>query len=224
MDTSTRLQVVGLLDGDQLLDSRQRRVGYEHSSDLLASIHDVLRCQSWQISDLDLIVVGLGPGSFTGLRVALSVAKGLSRASQIPLIGVSTLASMAAPLAWQVPGEVVCAAIDARRGEVWAGAWRSSPHDPCLHVVIPEGAYHAQDLRAHLDALNQPHIHLVGHQTSRIAPLCQDPPLRVMSPALSHPHPLGLALLGRDLARQGIPSLRALEPNYHRPSDAELNS
>jgi tRNA threonylcarbamoyladenosine biosynthesis protein TsaB len=86
---------------------------------------------------LDRIAVGIGPGTFTGLRIGIATARALARARSIPLVGVSTLQSLAlggpgaaVTLSGQDPGgttaglDVVLAVLDARRGEVFAASWR----------------------------------------------------------------------------------------------------
>jgi tRNA threonylcarbamoyladenosine biosynthesis protein TsaB len=72
---------------------------------------------SW--ADVDRLAVGVGPGSFTGLRIGLATARALAQARGLPLAGVSSLATLAAP----VNADRVAAVIDARRGEVFAALW-----------------------------------------------------------------------------------------------------
>lgn len=220
LDTATRYQVVGLLDGDEVVESRVRKVPYEHSSDLLRSIHEVLRAQGLGPRDLDLLVVGVGPGSFTGLRVAMAVAKGLSRASGVALVGVSTLAAMAAPVCWAAPGVAVCAAMDARRREVWAGVW-SADVAGLVTAQVEDGSYSAASLRALLD--RKPGAYLVGYQTHKYREL-HDGFERALSADRCLPDGAALARLGRQRAEAGeVAALHTLEPNYLRPSDAEMN-
>jgi tRNA threonylcarbamoyladenosine biosynthesis protein TsaB len=220
IDTATRYQLVGLIDGDEVMESRARKVPYEHSSDLLGSIHEVLHTQGLGPKDVHLIAVGVGPGSFTGLRVAMAVAKGLARAANIPLVGVSTLAALAARTAWSAPGQPVCAALDARRAEVWAGIWTADPSG-LISAHTPDGPYSAAALRAVLDAT--PDAWLVGHQTHKYEAL-HGGLSRALPAHLCIPDPAALALIGRQRARAGLlADLRELEPNYLRPSDAEMN-
>lgn len=220
LDTATRYQLVGLLDGDDVLESRARKVPYEHSSDLLGSIHEVLHTQGWGPRELGLIAVGVGPGSFTGLRVAMAVAKGLARAASVPLVGVSTLAAMAAPVAWANPGVPVCAALDARRREVWAGVWVSDAQGR-ITAHTPDGPYSAASLRALLDSLDG--AYLIGHQTHKYEELHAGF-ARSLPAHMGVPDAAAMARIGRQLAQAGaLVGLRELEPNYLRPSDAEMN-
>ena len=85
-----------------------------HASRLLALIEEVLE-GDWSV--VERIAVGIGPGGFTGLRLGIATARALSQARDLPLVGVSSLAALAAP----VDGRAV-AVIDARRGEVFAAA------------------------------------------------------------------------------------------------------
>lgn len=93
-----------------------------HAERLLTQIDEVLRAAGCPVGALGGIAVSSGPGSFTGLRIGMSVAKGLAYAANIPLIGVSTLEALAhraATRAGVVAGETVLAVLDARRDEVY---------------------------------------------------------------------------------------------------------
>lgn len=129
-DTATRATAVALAAADgQVLESRDdpspgERPG--HASRLLPLMAEVLERGGLSYSELDRIAVGVGPGSFTGLRIGIATARGLARAAALPLVGVSTLRSLAVN-AQDAPGSpgAVAAVIDARRGEVFAAAWRA---------------------------------------------------------------------------------------------------
>jgi len=91
--------------------------GRSSSERLVPSIRMAMEAQAWVLRDLSEIVVVHGPGSFTGMRVGLSAAKGLSEASGVPLIAVSRLAVLAAGAGR------VCAVLDAGRGEFYFGEY-----------------------------------------------------------------------------------------------------
>ncbi|MGI8429666.1 MAG: tRNA (adenosine(37)-N6)-threonylcarbamoyltransferase complex dimerization subunit type 1 TsaB [Solirubrobacteraceae bacterium] len=103
-----------------------------HATRLLACIIELLARAGSEWDEVDRIAVGLGPGSFTGLRIGVATARALGRARAIDLVGVSTLQSLALaaqrhPLS--AGTDVVLAVLDARRGEVFAAGWRAGGAD-----------------------------------------------------------------------------------------------
>ena len=93
----------------------------EHTQRILPLVQEVLTESGTTLSELDALAFGRGPGSFTGVRIGIGIAQGLALGAELPMIGVSTLATMAQG-AWRKTGATrVLAAIDARMGEVyWA--------------------------------------------------------------------------------------------------------
>jgi tRNA threonylcarbamoyladenosine biosynthesis protein TsaB len=91
-----------------------------HASRLLALVEEALEAAGAGWDDVTRLAVGVGPGGFTGLRHGIATARALAQARELPLVGVSSLEALAAPLAGERPA---CAVIDARRGEVFAAAW-----------------------------------------------------------------------------------------------------
>lgn len=92
-----------------------------HSLVLLPMIDRVLKQANCQLKDLDGLVYGRGPGSFTGVRIGIGVAQGLAFSSDLPVVGVSTLQAMAQQAYEDYQQQSVIAAIDARMSEVYAG-------------------------------------------------------------------------------------------------------
>jgi tRNA threonylcarbamoyladenosine biosynthesis protein TsaB len=107
-DTATAVAASALVADGEVLGERWSR-----AVTLLEDVDALLRPAGVHPSDLDALAVGVGPGSFTGTRIGLSVARGLALALDLPVAGVSTLAALAAG----APGDVPV--IDARRGEVF---------------------------------------------------------------------------------------------------------
>lgn len=122
IETSTPLGSVAVGSGDAILAEAVLGVHSRHSEALLPAIDFVLRNAQVQKDQLERIVVGGGPGSFTGLRISAATAKALATALEIPLYSYSGLAALAAGAA--VFAQPVCALFDARRGEVYAGCYR----------------------------------------------------------------------------------------------------
>jgi tRNA threonylcarbamoyladenosine biosynthesis protein TsaB len=136
-DTATPATAVALSapDGVMFTARHDPRPGERpgHATRLLPLVALVLEGAGLSWDGVDRIAVGVGPGTFTGLRIGIATARALARARGIPLIGVSTLQSLAlaGPQADAVrPGlDTVLAVLDARRGEVFAAGWRMDEAD-----------------------------------------------------------------------------------------------
>lgn len=112
--------MAGEEDG-QTLASLSLNSGVTHSRRLLSAIDWLLAETETVLSQCDALAVSIGPGSFTGLRIGLSTVKGLAMALQKPMLGVSTLVVLASRCP---PSQLICAALDARKKEVYAGFYR----------------------------------------------------------------------------------------------------
>ncbi|MFM5511699.1 tRNA (adenosine(37)-N6)-threonylcarbamoyltransferase complex dimerization subunit type 1 TsaB [Aeromonas veronii] len=122
VDTATEACSAALLVGGKLF-SRWEEAPRDHTRKILPMVQAVLEDAGISLSDLDAIAFGRGPGSFTGVRIGISVAQGLAFGAGVPLIGISTLAAMAQG-AYRLEGaEQVLTAIDARMNEVYFGRY-----------------------------------------------------------------------------------------------------
>jgi tRNA threonylcarbamoyladenosine biosynthesis protein TsaB len=122
-DTATAATAVALADGDTVLKRRDdppAGARPRHTSRLMPLIAELLEEAGWGWDRVDRVAVGVGPGTFTGLRIGVATARALAQARGLELVGVSTLES----LSLNADSDSVCAALDARRGEVFAAAWR----------------------------------------------------------------------------------------------------
>ncbi len=191
-----------------------------HSERLMPSIHNLFEEASLKISDLRGIALGLGPGSFTGLRIGASTVKGLAYALKIPVVGVSTLEALAGNVPYH--SSVICPVLDARKKEVYAALfqgdeggtirrqsadWVLSPEDLCRRIsgrtlFLGNGAEgYGEVLRKNLGPL------------ALFAP-----------PELSLPRALNVAGLALPKFRTGQTlDLFSFTPIYIRRSEAEIH-
>jgi tRNA threonylcarbamoyladenosine biosynthesis protein TsaB len=119
LETSTELGSCALWR-DGVVAERICPPGKSHSETLLPLVRELLAEAGVKVGQLDAIAFGVGPGAFTGLRVACGAAQGLAVAANLPLIPVTSLETMAA----QAGGERVLALLDARMGEVYSGSYQ----------------------------------------------------------------------------------------------------
>ena len=114
---------------------------YSHSEKLTVFIEQLLQQEGLKVSDLDAIAVSSGPGSYTGLRIGVSTAKGLCYASDMPLIAVSTLGAMAQAMKDKYPEAQLCPMLDARRMEVYCALYSKSQASPVVAKTIDQDSF-----------------------------------------------------------------------------------
>lgn len=211
LETSTLAGGAAIVDGDRVLGQYTLDVRVTHSERLLVAIDRLLADVRWQPSDLDGLAVAVGPGSFTGLRIGVSTAKGLAFALGLPVAPVSTLDALAACFPYaSLP---VVPVLDARKGEVYASCYRWAEGG-----MRREWAYLALPPAELAERITEPVI-LCGDGVAAVrSPLARRAPL-----AHRLPSPLGVAELGHAiLAAGGGVSAAELGPTYLRPPEAEL--
>lgn len=118
-DSSAKTASVAVCDENGLIAQYFQNCGLTHSRTLLPMAEDMLRNLDMPLSDIDLIAVAEGPGSFTGIRIGVSTVKGLAWAADKPVRGVSTLEAMAYNAVALPEGSIVCCAMDARRNQLY---------------------------------------------------------------------------------------------------------
>lgn len=211
IDTSSDQAGIAVADGDRVA-SLVWPAGRGHTVTLLPQIHRLLDLMGVAVGDLAGIAVAVGPGTFTGLRVGLSVAKGLAFALDRPLVGVPTLEAAALP--HLLPGRTVVAAVATGRGRVvWAAYERGD--DGLPRPVSPPRNAGPAGLRADLGGLPGPLL-VVGELPSATEGGIADrpDPQRIL-PALGLRQPAAILELARPrFAAGATDDPVALEPLY----------
>lgn len=207
VDTATPMESVALLlDGEPIVERCAFRPR-GHGPWLLDAIDGVLVEAGRTLADLDALVCGLGPGSFTGQRIALATLKGLALAYGAPLWGVRTTAALIAA----APGRRVVAVIDARRKEVFVDA-AELPAPRCCAPAAVAGLIGPGERPLLLGS----GARLYSRELRDALPGADLPD----NPVLHHPR---AALLAGAVDPSRSDALATLEPIYVRRSDAEIN-
>lgn len=136
LDTSTEACSVALALDGQIL-ALDEVCPQQHSKRILPMVQQLLADAGVSLYQLDGIIFGRGPGSFTGVRIGVSVAQGLAFGADLPVFGVSTLAAMAQAAAVQQNATEVIAAIDARMAEVYIAAY-TLDEAGLMQAITPE--------------------------------------------------------------------------------------
>ncbi len=132
LDTATSTASIAVLSGDAVIAHATRNT-HRRTADVLVAVDEACRAAGIAPAQIEAVAVGAGPGSFTGLRIGMATAKGIAFALGKPVWAVSSLAALA--LAAPTDGTVV-AILDARKGEIFAGAFRK--HGTTAVAIEPE--------------------------------------------------------------------------------------
>jgi tRNA threonylcarbamoyladenosine biosynthesis protein TsaB len=142
IETSTSICSVAIHEQGELLALAEIMEPGAHAEKLVSLVDAALKQANLRLVDLAAVAVSQGPGSYTGLRIGVSTAKGIAYALDIPLIGINTLQAMAASQQL-AEGEYVVAVLDARRKEVYTQTFGDSLQQlsPIEAVVLEEGVF-----------------------------------------------------------------------------------
>ena len=213
-DTSSQRASAAVLDGDSLLARREADVA-RHGKALEPLLRAVLEAASLAPSDLDLVAVGLGPGSFTGTRIGVAAAKGLAFGCEVPLVGVGSLEVLAAG----VGDAGLCAPlVDAGRGRVYGAVYELGPGAPVLRLG-PFDLPPADAVSHAREAAGDAPLRIVGNGIAR------HEAIKAVAKASDGELTPDAEVLGRlALVRHAAGAIAppGLEPVYVRSSDAKL--
>jgi len=136
IESSSRRGSVALLEGERVIGTLEHEQPSSHAERLLPLLEQLLAEAGWPKSSLDRLAVGVGPGSFTGLRAGIALAEGLSVGLDRPLWGVGSLLAMARGALAEHAGPC-CALLDARRSELFAAVYDAELRELCAPHALP---------------------------------------------------------------------------------------
>ena len=219
LETSAKAVSAAVTENGKVLCSGYQDTGLTHSRTLMPIVEHILKNADLTIADLDAIAVAAGPGSFTGIRIGVSAAKGLAFAVDKPAIGVSTLAAMARNVA-VTDGLVICA-MDARRNQTYNALFEAK--DGQLTRLTEDRAIALADLAEELKDDPRPKT-IVGDGARLCFDFLQNAgiPCRLAPAQLVMQNAISVALEAEEMAAAGaLTSAQDLQPVYLRPAQAE---
>ena len=214
-ESSAKPASVAVCKNDQLLGQYFQNTALTHSRTLMAMTQSLLKNLDINVSDIDLFAVSCGPGSFTGVRIGVSAAKGMAWGAGKPICGVSTLEA----IAYQIPAGdiIICPVMDAKREQVYNALFKWE--NGVLIRKIEDRAISLKELSKELrDSDNNYLLVGDGAQMTYEHLTDNDVPCRMAPELLRNQTAYGVALAA--LNAEPIEAI-ALEPSYLRPSQAE---
>lgn len=221
IDTSTAVMGVALLNEQKIYAEMITNLKKNHSIRLMPTIDQLFAEVKWEPKDIDLIAAAKGPGSYTGVRIGVTTAKTFAWALNIPIIGVSTLETMA--YEQHHFSGLISPLIDARRGQIYTGLykkiqgkWLNLEHDRIILLADwlnmlkqkqEEVLFVGDDVQLHQPEISQ----ALGSQAE------------FSSPAFNIPRPSNIGWIGQQLYQQGNrDNLFDFAPAYLQLAEAEV--
>lgn len=217
IDTSNNPLGIAIMDEEKVIGEYMTNMKKNHSIRVMPSIEMLLEDCDLQSSDLTKIVVAKGPGSYTGVRIGVTIAKTLAWSLNIPLVGISSLAVLAAGVGRYYQG-YISPIFDARRGQIYTGLYQYV--EGKLVSIRKDQIIQSKDWASSLKNESHP-ILFVGNDLPMHQSILQE---ELGEQAFfakiteQNPRPAELALLGMDLPGEEIHSF---VPNYIRLAEAE---
>ena len=205
-DTSSKALSLAVLEDKQVLAETTINIKKNHSITLMPAIDFLMASLDWTPKDLDRIVVAEGPGSYTGLRIAVATAKTLAHTLNIELVGMSSLLAL---VPYQQEGLFV-PLMDARRNNVYAGFYKNAK------PVMPEAHQSFEEVLEKVKGASQ--VTFVGEVGAFVEQIQEHLPRTNYKETL--PNAANLALLAWD---KEADSLHDFVPNYLKRVEAEEN-
>ena len=218
IETSTNVCSVAVSEDGVCIFELQDHSGPNHAERLGTFVDEALSFADSHAIPLDAVAVSCGPGSYTGLRIGVSMAKGICYGRNVPLIGIPTLEVLCVPvlLYHELPEDAyLCPMIDARRMEVYAAVY-----DRALNVVRDISA-DIVDENSYLDILNEHPVYFFGNGAAK----CREKITHPNAHFIDDIHPLAkmmFPLADKAMAKQDYKDVAYFEPFYLKEFVASL--
>jgi len=219
IETSNAPLSIAIVKDGLVLEEIVQNEKLTHSVTVMPAIEELFQRANLKPTEIDAIAVSEGPGSYTGLRIGVTIAKTLAWTLKKPLVGVSSLQVLAANI--QDFNGIICALFDARRQNVYAGAYLGQT----LETVIKEHHNSIEGLLDQLQELNTP-VKFVGLDIENFKEkiIAQLGDLASFTPiSLALPRGSKLIELAQNQSLPSIEEVHNFVPQYHRISEAEAN-
>lgn len=219
-DSSNQPLSVALIENDTLITEQTINMKRNHSIQLMPAIEEALKQAKWTLDDIDRIAVASGPGSYTGLRIAVTIAKSLSWARDIELVGISSLQVLAAN-SFQKESTKIVPLFDARRQNIYTGLYERNAKGELTQVTSDTHMPAAQ--WAEYLAKQEGTFELVGQDANLFKELFKEKlgdRVQIANPAQSVPRASALAFLA--LTAEPTP-VHEFVPTYLKLAEAEEN-
>ena len=217
IDTSNTILSIALVKDGETLAELTEATKNDHSKRLMPAIQDLLKQVHATPQQLDRIVVAEGPGSYTGVRIGVTVAKMLAWTLEKELVGISSLAVIARNIEEE---GLIIPLFDARRETVFAGVYDGKTHN----VVLEDGHYELRQLLEHLKESPKT-MYFLGNDVSRywdlIVEYLGEQAVQTTDEELNIPHASMLIECAKDV--KPVENIHLFVPKYHRLPEAEMN-
>ncbi|WP_226647574.1 tRNA (adenosine(37)-N6)-threonylcarbamoyltransferase complex dimerization subunit type 1 TsaB [Mesobacillus subterraneus] len=219
IDTSNYVLGIGLLDGETVMGEYISNIKKNHSVRVMPAIQTLMEECNIKPAELSKIVVAEGPGSYTGVRIGVTIAKTMAWSLKIPLSGVSSLEVAAASAGRYFDG-YVSPFFDARRGQIYTGLYKFE--NQLLETVKNDRLVMSADWVKQLNEMDSRILFTSNDLKLHEKVIKEELGDKAVFAAVTelNPRPAELALLGRD--KDGV-DLHTFVPNYIRLAEAEAN-
>ncbi len=221
IDTSAVIASCALCEDETPIAVYSQKAGLNHSETMLPMIKNLLDNTKTDISEIDLLAVSAGPGSFTGIRIGIATIKGLTFGQNKPCVGVSTLEAMAKSIGTFAVDAIICPVMDARRNQLYNALFEVRGEK--LLRLTPDRTVDAGELMKELDAMDKP-VYFVGDGYDLVTKL-KPPFQKPTPPAYRWQNAYGVASVALSMYHEAedksVFTDKLLRPEYLRLPQAE---